>query len=77
MPSALVLRNEYAGNLCAQIFKRISAATDFGFKFVCKYNVQKYTYAAEALFKYRINNVTEILLVVFDVQNPKSQISEF
>ena len=29
------------------------------------------TYAAEALFEYRINNVTEILLVVFNVQNPK------
>ena len=35
LPSALVLRNEYAGNLCAQIFTRISAATDFGFKFEC------------------------------------------
>ena len=43
---------------------------------VSNLNVQC-TYAAEALFKYRINNVTEILLVVFDVQNPKSQISEF
>ena len=77
MPSALVLRNEYAGNLCAQIFNRISAATDFGFKFECTMYISTYAYAAEALFKYRINNVTEILLVVFDVQNPKSKISEF